>query len=376
MKIDKITLHCIKLNMRIPLEISYGVFADREIILACVTTTDGVCGYGESVAYPGIMSGMETNLTNVAVMEELLIPMLFAAGDIEHPDQVSERIFAPLDGNPRAKATLENAVWDAYCKTNGISVSRALGGTQKKIACGVSVGIKPSIDALMEALAVDMPLGFQRIKLKVKHGWDIDVIRRVREAYPDMIITVDANGAYEPKDLEHLRQFDQFDLAMIEQPYKGCYLAEMAELQKQLNTPICLDESIESFYDCKRAVDMGSCRIINIKQGRNGGLTESRKIHDYCQQHGVALWCGGMLECGVGIGAQLAIASLPGFTLPADIFSSYYWFGNDDVIEPFIYMDEQGYIKVEDDVPGIGSFTLDQQRFWRAHQWSKSYTAK
>jgi O-succinylbenzoate synthase len=247
-----------------------------------------------------------------------------------------------------AKAALENAVWDAEARARKVPLWKLLGGTRTEIPCGVSIGIQDSHEQLLEKIAIEVAAGYRRIKLKVKPGWDINVLERVRSKWSDITLSVDANSAYTLDEFEHLRKFDQFNLLMIEQPLWNDDIYYHARLQKELRTSICLDESIESARDAACAVETGACRIINIKVGRVGGFSEAKKVHDVCQRNRVPVWCGGMLESGIGRSHNIALSTLENFSLPGDVSASKrYW--KEDVIEPEVEVSREGFIKVSDE---------------------------
>ncbi|MGB3566181.1 MAG: o-succinylbenzoate synthase, partial [Priestia megaterium] len=259
--------------------------------------------------------------------------------------------FAHIRGNYMAKAALEGAVWDLYARRQNLSLSKALGGSKSQIEVGLSVGIQPTIDETLRKIEAGLNEGYKRIKIKIKPGWDLNLTRAVRNEFPSTPLMVDANSAYTLADADHLAQLDEFDLMMIEQPLAHDDLIDHAELQARMRTPICLDESIHSAEDVRKAIKLGSTQIINIKIGRVGGLTEAKKIHDLCQTYGVPVWCGGMLESGIGRAHNIAITTLANFTLPGDTAaSSKYW--PRDIVHPEITVDN-GIISVPD-TPGIG----------------------
>jgi O-succinylbenzoate synthase len=255
-------------------------------------------------------------------------------------------------GNPMAKAALENAIWDLEAQRAGISLSQLIGGVREVIPCGVSLGIQSSIPELLAIIEKELAAGYQRIKLKCKPGWDVEVFDRVRNRWPDIMLSCDANSAYRLRDADHVVEFDAFDLLMIEQPlwHDDFYYHSM--LQKRLNTPICLDESIRNRRDTLAAIEMESCRIINIKLGRVGGFSEAIAVHNAAQERGIPVWCGGMLESGVGRAHNIALSSLENFTLPGDVSASArYWV--DDIIEPGVLVSRGGEIVVPS-TPGRG----------------------
>ena len=261
-------------------------------------------------------------------------------------------LFSQVRGHRMAKGALENALWDAEAKQKNLPLWKLVGGTQREIACGVSIGIQDSIEQLLEKVETELAAGYQRIKVKVKPGWDVNVLERIRSQWPEILLSCDANSAYRIDQVEHLRAFDQFNLLMIEQPLWNDDIYYHARLQRELRTAICLDESIRHARDAAMAVETGACRIINIKVGRVGGFSEARKVHDVCQSHNIPVWCGGMLESGIGRAHNIALSTLPNFRLPGDVSASKrYW--KEDVIEPEVTVSPKGTITVSDE-PGTG----------------------
>lgn len=367
MEIQKVVLR--KLNMRLkhPFSTSYGSMQDKEFFLIEVMDEEGRAGYGESVAFTTPWYTEETVQTSAHVMTDFLIPLLLKA-PLTHPDDVAER-FKIIRRNNMAKAALEGAVWDLFAKREGLSLSQALGGEKRSIEVGVSIGIQKSMDQLLEVIQKNVDQGYKRVKLKIKPGHDVEVIKEVRRHFPVLPLMVDGNSAYTLADTDHLKKLDEYDLMMIEQPMAHDDIFDHAKLQAVLKTPICLDESIHSFDDVRHAVAFGSCKVINVKIGRVGGLSEAKRIHDFCFSKGVPIWCGGMLEAGVGRAHNIAITTLPGFTLPGDTAaSSNYW--EKDIIEPEVTVD-RGLIHVPDS-PGMGyslnheaiaHYQIDEQTF-------------
>jgi O-succinylbenzoate synthase len=277
-------------------------------------------------------------------------PML-AAESPEHGGECP-RIFRAVRGNPMAKAALENAIWDLEAQREGISLSQLIGGVRESISCGVSLGIQSSIPELLATIERELDAGYQRIKLKCKPGWDIEVFERVRSRWPGILLSCDANSAYRLHDQEHLESFDAFDLLMIEQPLWHDDFYFHSVLQKRLNTPICLDESIRNRRDALAAIEMESCKIINIKLGRVGGFSEAIAVHNAAMERGIPVWCGGMLESGIGRAHNIALSTLEGFTLPGDVSASArYW--TEDIIEPEVTVSAEGEIAISD-TPGRG----------------------
>ncbi|WP_102691632.1 o-succinylbenzoate synthase [Rummeliibacillus pycnus] len=349
MKLQEITIRQLKMKMKAPFTTSFGTFYDKEFLLLEVTDEQGNKGWGESVAFDAPWYNEETYKTNWIVLEDFLIPLV-KDQDINHPDEINE-LFAPIRKNNMAKSTLEGAVWDLYAKRTNQTLASALGGDKKQIEVGISIGIQNSVDELLALIDEYVNEGYKRIKVKIKPGWDVDVIRAIRERFPDVPLMADANSAYRLEDVDLLKQLDEFNLTMIEQPLASDDIIDHATLQKQLKTPICLDESIHSLEDARKAIELGSCGIINIKIGRVGGLTESKKIHDYCQSKGIPVWCGGMLESGIGRAHNVALTTLSNFIMPGDTAGSErYW--EKDIIDPEVTV-ENGYITVPSKT-GIG----------------------
>lgn len=352
--IKKVMLH--KLNMRLnnPFTTSFGTVQEKEFFIIEVIDDRGNRGYGESVAFTSPWYTEETVETTQHMMENFLIKIL-QENKIEHPDDVS-KLFSTVRRNNMAKAGIEGAIWDLYAKRNGISLAEAIGGVKSEIDVGISIGIQPTMNDLLQTIDHYLQAGYKRIKLKIKPGSDIEVLREVRKYYPNTPIMADANSAYTLADIDLLKQLDAFHLTMIEQPLAHDDIVDHAKLQAKINTPICLDESIHSLEDTRKAIELGSCKIINIKIGRVGGITEAKRIHDYCQKKGIPVWCGGMLEAGVGRAHNIALTALPQFALPGDTAgSSHYW--KEDIIIPEVTV-ENGVIQVPDG-PGIG-YVIDE----------------
>lgn len=367
MRIEKVTLRLMEMEMKAPFTTSFGTFKTREFILVEAIDADGTSGWGETVAFNVPFYSEETVKTNWHMLEDYLIPLILHK-EIEHPDEVNE-IFAPIRKNNMAKAAIEGAIWDVYAKQNNMSLAEALGGKRENIDVGISIGIQDTVEELVEIVRGFVNEGYKRIKVKIKPDWDVEVMRTLRSEFPDTAIMADANSAYSLNDTALLKQLDEFDLMMIEQPLASDDIIDHAKLQKELSTPICLDESIHSLEDAKKAVELGSTKIINIKIGRVGGLTEAVKIHDYCQENNIPVWCGGMLESGIGRAHNVALTTLPNFTLPGDTASSSrYW--EKDLIEPEV-VSVDGLIEVpkakgigyEVNLETVDQFTVDKKEF-------------
>jgi o-succinylbenzoate synthase len=331
-----------------PFRTSFGESTEKVCVLARVQT-DGAEGWGECVAdeEPGFSE--EFNEGAWLVMDRFLGPALFGAGELEPSDL--ERVFAGVRGHPMAKATLVNAFLDAWLRERDRSLASFLGADKDRVACGVSVGIAASTDVLLEQVDGYLAEGYRRIKLKIEPGTDVDRVRAVRAAHPEIMLSVDANAAYTLADLPLFEALDRFDLVMIEQPLHHDDLADHAKLQQEIRTDLCLDESIRSAAHAAAALELGACRIINIKQGRVGGLLEAKRVHDVAAAQGAPVWCGGMLETGLGRAANLAVGALPGFTLPGDTSASARYFV-EDLTEPHV-MAADGTMAVPQG-PGLG----------------------
>jgi O-succinylbenzoate synthase len=348
MKVDRVTLR----HMALPLKHAFETSASRDTenhFIIVEAEAGGVVGYGEVVADFAPLYSEETIGTCWHVLAEFLIPQLFEK-EFSHPSEVTGW-HKPIRRNKMAKSGLEGALWDLWCKANGVPLARALGGTKERIEVGVSVGID-DIPTTLRNIEGFLAEGYRRIKVKIKPGHDVRLISAIRERFGDIPLMADANSAYTLADLALLKQLDEFKLLMVEQPLAHDDIIDHAKLQRELQTPICLDESIHSPEDARKALELGSCRIINIKVGRVGGLQEAKELHDLCQAHGVPVWCGGMLESGIGRAHNIAITSLPNFLIPGDTSpSERYWV--EDIIEPAVTMSPDGTIRVPDG-PGIG----------------------
>lgn len=353
--------------LRHPFETSYGKMQDKEFLVIEVVDRDGISGWGESVAFTAPWYTEETVKTTEHMLYDFLIPLLGQA-PILHPDDLIER-FSVVKRNNMAKASIEGAIWDVFAKKQGISLASALGGVKQSIDVGVSIGIQKSIDDLLEVISQKLAEGYKRIKIKIKPGYDINVVHQVRQAYPDVPLMVDANSAYTLEDTEHLKQLDAYHLMMIEQPLAHDDMIQHAKLQREIKTPICLDESITSFDDARNAIALGSCKVINIKPGRVGGLSQALRIHHLCKEKDIPVWCGGMLEAGIGRAQLIALTSLEQFLLPGDTSgSSHYW--EKDIIKPEV-MVKDGCIQVPDglgigykiDFDALDQFTISENIF-------------
>ncbi|MFZ3576835.1 o-succinylbenzoate synthase [Virgibacillus sp. DJP39] len=354
MSIEKIILHKLNMRLKFAFQTSFGAIQNKEFFIVEAVDAHGNSGFGESVAFTSPWYTEETTSTNEHVMKEFLIPLL-RENKIEHPDNITD-IFKPIKRNNMAKAAIEGAIWDLYAKQQDLTLTEVFGGKKTNIDVGISLGIQPTVTDLLEDINDYIKQGFKRVKLKIKPGWDIEILREVRNRFPDTPIMADANSAYTLKDIDHLKKLDDLGLLMIEQPLAHDDVVDHAKLQRELATPICLDESIHSYDDARHAIELGSCKIINVKIGRVGGLTEAKRIHNLCLEKNIPVWCGGMLEAGVGRAHNIALTTLEGFTLPGDTAgSSRYW--EKDIIKPEV-MVENGTINVPPK-NGIG-FEIDR----------------
>jgi o-succinylbenzoate synthase len=343
-----VELRLVEIPLRSPFRTSFGEEGTKQAILIRVETSDGE-GWGECAAAPGPRYSEEFNEGAWLVLRDHLIPSVLSAGRVA--SEAIPSLLSWVRGHRMSKAALEMAVLDADLRARGESLAHRLGGERERIQCGVSVGIARSVDDLLDQVAAFVAAGYLRVKLKIEPGWDVQPVTAVRRAFSDAVLSVDANGAYSLSDLRVFEELDALDLLMVEQPLGHEDLLDHAALQRRIATPVCLDESIRSAADARAAIELGACRMINIKAGRVGGLLEARRVHDVARERGVPVWCGGMLETGIGRAANLALASLPGFTLPGDTSASDRYF-EDDITPPFV-LGEDGTIPVPTG-PGLG----------------------
>ncbi|WP_040226891.1 o-succinylbenzoate synthase [Bhargavaea cecembensis] len=361
-KLKEVRLHHINVSLIAPFTTSFGTMENKDVCLVEVVDETGRSGWGETATSNEPYYNEETTETAAYMLKDFFIPRLLHR-EIGHPSEV-HGMLEFVRRNNIAKAAIETAIWDAFAKKNGKSIAELIGGTKKEIESGKSIGIQESPEALVRKVDQYVKEGFRKIKVKIKPGADIDYIRAVRKAFPDIPLMADANSAYTLEDIGHLKQLDDFNLLMIEQPLAHDDIIDHATLQKQIETPVCLDESIHSYEDARKAIELGSCRIINIKIGRVGGLQESKRIHDLCMEKGIDVWCGGMLETGVGRAHNIQMTTLPNFTIPGDTApSSHYW--KEDIVTPEIEM-EDGLIQVPDGV-GIG-YEIDPEKLAKVTQ--------
>jgi O-succinylbenzoate synthase len=338
--IKQIEMRELRMRLLHPFQTSFGSTQDRRIVLLKVS--DGQYdGYGEVTAAEGPFYSYETCETAWHVLRDYIIPAVLGKS-IEQAAGFGALV-SGFRGHNMAKAGLETALWDLEAKLRNVPLWKLIGGTRERIDCGVSIGIQPSIDKLLARIAGELSAGYRRIKIKIKPGWDLDVVKQVRAAFPNIPFMGDANSAYTLADARVFKEMDQYGLMMFEQPLGYDDIIDHAELQKQIETPICLDESIRSAAGARKAIKIGACKIINIKLGRVGGHREARAVHDVCRDHGVPVWCGGMLESGIGRAHNVALSSLENFSLPGDVSASRrYW--AEDIIEPPVEVSTEGQV--------------------------------
>jgi O-succinylbenzoate synthase len=362
--IEAITLRELKMPLVHFFETSFGRTYTRRILLVTLHC-DGLEGWGECVAGEGPFYSEEYIDTAWDVIVRYLAPMLL--GKIISSGNEVPALLARVREHPMAKAALENAAWDAEAQAKSVPLWKLLGGTRREIASGVSIGIQDSHEQLLLKIETELAAGYRRIKVKVKPGWDVEVLEKIRARWPEIVLSCDANSAYSLADAPHLKTFDHFNLLMIEQPLWADDFYFHARLQKQLQTALCLDEAIRTARDAAAALELGACRIINVKVGRVGGFSEAIAVHDVARRFGIPVWCGGMLESGIGRSHNVALSTLPNFSLPGDVSASKrYW--KEDIIEPEVEVSAQGTIAVGDK-PGRGydikTDVLEELTVWK-----------
>jgi o-succinylbenzoate synthase len=354
MRIDAVELRRLRLPLVAPFRTSLGTETHRDVLLVRVLTSAAE-GWGECVAFASPIFSSEYTDGAQHVTREHLLPRLFAHGNVEADDVAA--ILRPVRGHPMAKAAVEMAVLDAELRACGTPLGEFLGAMRAEVDCGVSVGIYDDVAELLRTVERHLEEGYRRIKLKIEPGADVEPVRAVRDRFGDILLQVDANAAYSRGDADRLAALDEFDLLLVEQPLPEEDLLGHAELAKRVRTPICLDESVTSARVAADAIALGACSIVNIKAGRVGGYLEARRVHNVCAEAGVPVWCGGMLETGLGRAANVALAALPGFSLPGDTSASSRYY-EEDVTEPFVLHD--GRLAVPTG-PGLGVSPLPEQ---------------
>ena len=352
--IDKVILHKIQMPLVHFFETSFGRTYSRDMILV-EAVCGGVSGWGEVTAGENPFYNEEWTDSAWQILEKFVCPRA-----IKHEFNSAADVYAQsahIRGHFMARGGFEAAMWDLQARLNGEPLWKTIGGgARKEIACGVSIGIQNSIDELLTKIDTEVSAGYQRIKIKIKPGWDANVIREVRKRFPLIRLMGDANSAYTLGDIDRLKALDEFNLMMLEQPLAHEEIYDHAELQRALQTPICLDECIRTAHQAEQAIRLGACKIINIKLGRVGGFFGAKAVHDVCAEHNIPVWCGGMLEAGIGRAHNIALSTLPNFVLPGDVSASKrYW--KRDVIDPWVEVTQRGTIVVGDE-PGFG-YQLD-----------------
>jgi o-succinylbenzoate synthase len=354
-KVERIVLRHVRLPLVHFFETSFGRTYERHIILV-EATADGVSGWGEVTAGENPFYNEEWTGSIWPLLVDYVAPRV-VGHEFSSAEEVGART-AHIRGHNMTRAGLEAAVWDLEARLREEPLWKTIGGARREISCGVSIGIQDTIADLLVKIETELAAGYQRIKLKIKPGWDVDVIRQVRERFPAIRLMADANSAYTLRDTAHLKKLDEFHLMMIEQPLAHDDIIDHAELQAALDTPICLDECIRSAHHAEQAIALEACRIINIKLGRVGGFAEAKKVHDLCLAHGIPVWCGGMLESGIGRAHNVALSTLPNFVLPGDVSASKrYW--QRDIVVPPVEVTAKGTIELRDEV-GFG-YDLDHE---------------
>lgn len=358
LQLERLELREIEMPLIAPFETSFGRTTIRRILIIRAFDRSGAAGYGECTASEGPFFNHETIDTAWLMITKYIAPLL-SRHRPEEASRVAESL-APIRGNSMAKGGVEAAVWDLEANLAGTPLWKLLGGTQPVIPCGVSIGLQESTAVLLEKVGRELTSGYQRIKIKIKPGKDVELLEAVRARFPSITLSVDANSAYSlERDVDLLKKLDRYRLLMIEQPLTAGDLVDHSKLQRVIETAICLDESIVSLADAKHALELGACRIFNIKLGRVGGHAEARAIQELARANGIPCWCGGMLESGVGRAHNIAMSTLPGFTLPGDISASArYW--TEDIIEPPVTVSKEGTIEAPRS-PGIG-YAVDEDR--------------
>ena len=349
MFIRQIEVRELRMRLLSPFETSFGSTQERHIILVKAVGEE-TAGWGEVTAAEGPFYSYETWETAWHVLRDYIVPGVIGK-EVREPAEFAGLV-GGIRGHNMAKAGVETALWDLAAKIKQVPLWKMLGGTRERVDCGVSIGIQPSIDKLLAKIDTEIKAGYRRIKIKIKPGWDVEVVRQVREAFPQVPLMGDANSAYTLADVDVFKRMDKYNLMMFEQPLHYEDIIDHAELQRHIETPICLDESIHSADDARKAIRLGACRIINIKLGRVGGHQGVKAVHDVCRDAGVPVWCGGMLESGVGRAHNAALSSLDDFSQPGDVSASKrYW--SEDIIDPPVEVSPEGQIAQRNDA-GIG----------------------
>lgn len=350
MKVERVELRRLRVPLKAPFETSFGRLTLRDCVLV-TAFSGGLEGYAESVAFPQPFYSEETPETVWHMLEDFLIPRVWGR-EWSDPREIRDW-FRGIRRNHMAVSALESALWDLHCKASGFSLAAALGATRREINVGVSIGIEAGVRQVLDNVERFLAEGYKKIKVKIKPDFDVSLIAAIRERFGmEVPLMADANSAYTLEDIPRLKELDAFELMMIEQPLAADDLVDHARLQEEISTPVCLDESILGPEDARKAIQLGSCRIINIKIGRVGGLARARAVHDVCEKAGIPVWCGGMLELGVGRAHNIALAALPNFTIAGDTSASNRSFA-EDIVTPPVEFSAPGVLAVPDG-PGIG----------------------
>lgn len=357
MIIDKARLYLLRMNLQHPFRTSFGETKDRDMLFVCLEA-GGIKGWGECVSETGPWYSGETTNSCIHIISEYLVPWI-KNKEILHPKEFKEMCIS-IKGNQMAKACVEDAIWDLFGRIEGKSLQSLIGGTKEKIASGISLGIQQNKDILLQKIQTAVEKKYQRVKIKIEPGWDVGIIKEIRDHFPDLPLMVDANSAYRLKDKDIFVNLDRYDLLMIEQPLQYYDIIDHASLQKEISTPICLDESIKSVDDARVAIEIDATRIINVKPARIGGISETLLIHNLAKEVKIPLWCGGMLETGIGRAKNVSVASLSTFTLANDISESARYY-SDYVIEPIFELNADGTLTVPTKSAGIGVEVLEDQ---------------
>lgn len=368
MKIERIELSHIRVPLNEPFRISSGAVAEKDAIVVRVWA-DGVLGYGESSPMAGAFYSDETPETCRKALTEQIIPRVLGEDIADIPD--FNRRMRAIPGNHFAKTGVETALWDIEAKRQKMPLYRLLGGTWVRVDSGLAVGLYDTIEETLDRIERYLGDGYRRVKIKIKPGWDVEPVGAVRKTFGDINLFVDANSAYTLKDLGVFKRLDDFGLMMVEQPFRDVDLEGLAALQRQIQTPVCLDESIHDVETARRAIEMGACRIINIKIQRMGGLWHAKALHDLCQEQGIPVWVGTMPELGIGGVQGIALASLEGCTYPTDVEPSRRFF-MDDIVQPLIEMDPDGTLAVPEGA-GLG-YVVDERKIRRYEIWRETFT--
>ncbi|MHA1222351.1 MAG: o-succinylbenzoate synthase [Candidatus Heimdallarchaeaceae archaeon] len=357
MKVEKAAIYKIEMELRHPFRTSFGETTIRNILLVSLQS-EGKVGWGECVAEEGPWYSSETITSCIHLIKSFIIPWI-KEKEIDNPSEFLT-IVKKIRGGQMAKACVEDALWDLYGKIEEKPLKHLIQGEKDKIPSGISLGIQKTIDVLLDKISKALEKNYKRIKIKIEPGWDVEIIKKIRDQYPDLPLMVDANSAYRLKDKDVFLALDRYDLMMIEQPLQYYDIIDHSKLQKELSTPICLDESIKSVDDARVAIELDACKIINVKPARVGGISETLKIHQLSKSTGTPLWCGGMLETGIGRAKNVAVASLSSFILPNDISESSRYYKN-YIIDPIFTLNKDGTLTVPTNKPGLGVDILEQE---------------